>query len=124
MRLSLPRSCAAALRQHHRKETNQAIRRIIVIRSASEQGIAGSSGQSPAPLPKASAIPTPDEDKEVMHAAFLHAFQEAQPERARIPGMQEFASAILARARIPSQQYNDPLFHIFQVGLFLVLFSL
>lgn len=28
--------------------------------------------------------------------------------------MQEFASAILARARIPSQQYTDPLLHIFQ----------
>jgi len=27
--------------------------------------------------------------------------------------MQEFASAILARARIPSQQYTDPLKHVF-----------
>ena len=64
---------------------------------------------------KASAIPTPDEDREVAHEAYLHAFQEAQPQKARIPGMQEFASAILARARIPSQQYSDPLMHIFDV---------
>ena len=62
-----------------------------------------------------SAIPTPDEDKEVAHSAFLHAFQEAKPEKARVPGMQEFASAILARSRIPSQQYSDPLKHIFDV---------
>jgi hypothetical protein len=62
-----------------------------------------------------SAIPTPDEDKEVAHSAFLHAFQEAKPEKARVPGMQEFASAILARSRIPSQQYTDPLKHIFDV---------
>ena len=67
---------------------------------------------------KASAIPTPDEDREVAHEAFLHAFQEAQPQKARIPGMQDFASAILARARIPSQQYSDPLMHIFDVRAF------
>lgn len=75
---------------------------------------------SESPFPqahKASAIPTPDEDKEVAHSAFLHAFQEAQPEKARVPGMQEFASAILARSRIPSQQYSDPLKHIFDVSL-------
>ena len=65
---------------------------------------------------KGSAIPTPDEDREVAHSAFLHAFQEAKPEKARIVGMQEFASAILARSRIPSQQYSDPLKHIFDVS--------
>lgn len=63
---------------------------------------------------RASPIPGPEEDREVAHSAYLHAFQEAQPEKARVPGMQEFASAILARSRIPSQQYSDPLLHIFQ----------
>ena len=60
------------------------------------------------------AIPTPDEDKEVAHEAFLHAFEMSRPETCRIPGMQEFAAAILARERIPSQQYSDPLGHIFE----------
>lgn len=60
------------------------------------------------------AIPTPDEDKEVAHEAFLHAFEMSRPEQCRIPGMQEFAAAILARERIPSQQYSDPLGHIFE----------
>lgn len=60
-----------------------------------------------------SGIPTPEEDKEVMHEAFLHAFEISRPEQCRIPGMQEFASAILAREKIPSQQYSDPLGHIF-----------
>jgi hypothetical protein len=63
---------------------------------------------------RASPIPTPDEDREVAHTAFLDAFTAAQPECVRIRGMQEFASAILARARIPSQAYSDPLAHIFQ----------
>lgn len=74
--------------------------------------------QNPGPAPsklKASAIPTPDEDREVAHTAYLDAFTAAQPESVRIRGMQEFASAILARARIPSQAYTDPLAHIFQV---------
>lgn len=66
--------------------------------------------------PRASAIPGPEEDREVAHEAFLHAFQESQPERARVPGMQEFASALLSRSRIPSQQYSDPLKHIFDVS--------
>jgi hypothetical protein len=65
---------------------------------------------------RASAVPGPEEDREVAHEAFLHAFQEAQPERARIAGMQEFASALLSRSRIPSQQYSDPLKHIFEVS--------
>lgn len=67
------------------------------------------------PLLRASKVPTPDEDREVAHSAFLHAFQEAQPEKVRLPGMQEFASGLLSRSRIPSQQYMDPLAHIFQV---------
>jgi hypothetical protein len=70
----------------------------------------------PEPGIKASKIPDYMEDREVMHDAFVHAFQEAQPEKVRLPGMQEFASGLLARARIPSQQYMDPLAHIFQVG--------
>ena len=70
--------------------------------------------QRQASKPRASAIPTPDEDKEVAHNAFMSAFQESQPERVRVPGMQEFASAVLARARIPSTQYVDPLGHVFK----------
>jgi hypothetical protein len=66
-----------------------------------------------APAPRASAIPPPDEDREVMHAAFMSAFTEAQPEECRVPGLQEFAAAVLARARIPSQAYADPLHHVF-----------
>lgn len=69
----------------------------------------------PAPERKASRIPSYDEDREVIHEAYLGAFQAAQPESVRIRGMQEFASAILARSRIPSQAYTDPLGHIFQV---------
>ena len=46
------------------------------------------------PVVRASRIPTPDEDKEVAHSAFLSAFQSAQPEVVRIHGMQEFASAV------------------------------
>jgi hypothetical protein len=61
----------------------------------------------------AARIPTPDEDREVAHGAFLHAFEISRPEECRIPGMQEFASAILAREKIPSQQYSDPLAHVF-----------
>jgi len=49
-----------------------------------------------------------------MHSAYMHAFQEAQPEKVRLPGMQEFAAGLLSRQRIPSQQYMDPLGHIFQ----------
>lgn len=64
-------------------------------------------------VPKASPIPDIDEDREVMHASFLKAFEGAQPERAHIAGMMEFAGAILSRAKIPSQQYVDPLMHIF-----------
>eukprot|EP00887_Chlorella_sp_A99_P006502 scaffold3.g6502.t1 len=62
---------------------------------------------------RASRVSSPEEDKEVAHAAYMHAFQESAPAQARIPGMQEFAGALLARQRIPSQQYTDPLQHIF-----------
>jgi len=61
-----------------------------------------------------SAIPTPEEDREVAHEAFLHAFEASRPENCRVVGMQQFAAAILARAQIPSQQYSDPLKHIFE----------
>lgn len=64
-----------------------------------------------------SAIPTPEEDKEVAHEAFMHAFEASRPESCRVKGLQEFASAIWARKNIPSQQYVDPLKHIFEVGL-------
>ena len=98
---------------------------------------------------RASAIPTPDEDAEVMHDAFMKAFSATKPQSLRIRGMQELAGSvrrrgsegavaaappqgaapaspphpapsaappaaqILARQRIPSQQYSDPLAHIF-----------
>jgi hypothetical protein len=45
-------------------------------------------------VPKASPIPDIDEDREVMHTSFLKAFEGAQPERAHIPGMMEFAGAV------------------------------
>jgi len=45
-------------------------------------------------MPKASPIPDIDEDREVMHTSFLKAFERAQPERAHIPGMMEFAGAV------------------------------
>lgn len=48
------------------------------------------------PALRASRIPTPEEDREVAHSAFLHAFQSAQPEKLRIHGMQEFAGAVSA----------------------------
>lgn len=50
------------------------------------------------PALRASRIPTPEEDREVAHSAFLHAFQSAQPEKLRIHGMQEFAGAVSAGA--------------------------
>lgn len=57
--------------------------------------------------------PGPQEEKEVSHEAFLHAFEASKP-AARIPGLQQFAAAIWERRRrIPSQTYNDPLDHIF-----------
>ncbi|PSC76285.1 UPF0396 -like [Micractinium conductrix] len=61
---------------------------------------------------RASAVPTPDEDKEVMHSAFMHAYEQSH-HGPRIKGMQEFAGALLARQRIPSGAYADPLSHIF-----------
>ena len=105
-------------------------------------------------------MPTPDEDKEVAHAAFLHAVEQSH-HLPHIKGMQEFAGGVsqafrsahspaascresaaqlpprparaadqwprnpprpascpprlqlLARQRIPSGQYSDPLGHIF-----------
>ena len=36
-------------------------------------------------LRKASKIPTPDEDRDVAHSAFMHAFENAKPEHLHIP---------------------------------------
>lgn len=47
-----------------------------------------------ATTPRASPISDIDEDREVMHTSFLKAFEGAQPERAHIPGMMEFAGAV------------------------------
>ena len=58
-------------------------------------------------------VPSPEEDKEVMHASFMHAYENSLASLCRIEGMQSFAGGMLARAQIPSQQYVDPLSHIF-----------
>lgn len=62
---------------------------------------------------RASGVPTPEEDKEVMHESFMHAYENSLASLCRIEGMQSFAGGMLARAQIPSQQYVDPLSHIF-----------
>ncbi|KAL4458808.1 hypothetical protein ABPG75_013673 [Micractinium tetrahymenae] len=64
------------------------------------------------PQVRASRVPTPDEDREVMHTAFMNAYGQSH-HGPRIKGMQEFAGALLARQRIPSGAYADPLSHIF-----------
>lgn len=61
----------------------------------------------------ASGVPSPQEDKEVMHESFMHAYENSLASLCRIEGMQTFAGGMLARAQIPSQQYVDPLSHIF-----------
>jgi hypothetical protein len=91
---------------------------------------------------KASPIPTADEDREVAHSAYMLALEDAQNihiegmmefasgvsatrpmslfKRAAAAQGQEvliscccFCLQLLARAKIPSQQYSDPLMHIF-----------
>jgi hypothetical protein len=59
-----------------------------------QQGPAPQGPNCTVPVVKASRIPTPDEDREVAHSAYMHAFQNAQPEKLRIHGMQEFAGAV------------------------------
>ncbi len=50
------------------------------------------------------------------HTAFHRAFEEAKPERAQVPGLQEFAAAIWARRRLIASNH-DPLAQIFdEVG--------
>ena len=66
-----------------------------------------------APPHQASPVPSPEEDKEVMHESFMHAYENSLSSLCRIEGMQTFAGGMLARAQIPSQQYYDPLAHIF-----------
>lgn len=68
-------------------------RRSVCVR-ANQQQPSGAGPQGARPAVKASRIPTPEEDREVAHSAFMHAFQNAQPESCRIPGMQEFAGAV------------------------------
>jgi hypothetical protein len=63
--------------------------------------------------PGSSPIPSPEEDKFVMHESFMHAYENSLSSLCRIPGMQSFAGGMLSRAKIPSQQYIDPLSHIF-----------
>jgi hypothetical protein len=66
------------------------------------------------PDPSAPLYPGFQEEKDVSHEAFMHAFEAARPRAMRLPGMQEFAASIWERRRrIPSQTYSDPLDHIF-----------
>lgn len=50
-------------------------------------------GPQGGPQARASAVPTPDEDKEVMHQAFLSAYGQSH-HGPHISGMQEFAGAV------------------------------
>ena len=54
-------------------------------------------GQQGAPKAMASAVPGPDEDREVMHAAFMSAYGQSH-HGPRIKGMQEFAGAVSGTA--------------------------
>lgn len=47
---------------------------------------------------RASRVPSPDEDREVMHAAFMNAYGQSH-HGPRIKGMQEFAGAVSAPHR-------------------------
>lgn len=67
-----------------------ALRRLPVVTAA--YGAPGSGGQ---PQVRASRVPTPDEDKEVMHEAFMNAYGQSH-HGPRIKGMQEFAGAVSA----------------------------
>jgi hypothetical protein len=50
---------------------------------------------------RASRVPTPDEDKEVAHSAFLNAYGQSH-HGPHIQGMQEFAGAVSMRQRCRS----------------------
>lgn len=59
-------------------------------------------------------IPSPQEEKEAAHEAFMQAFEASKPVNVRMPGLQQFAASVWERRRrIPSTTYNDPLDHIF-----------
>lgn len=70
---------------------------------------------TPLPLPLLAPAGV-EEEYDVSHDAFHRAFDDAKPESAKIPGLQEFAAAIYERRRlIPSG--HDPLAQIFdEVG--------
>ena len=59
-----------------------------------------------------------EEELEVSHSAFHKAFEDAKPEKAQVPGLQEFAASIWARRRQIPSSTRDPVTHIFdEVGL-------
>jgi Ca2+-binding EF-hand superfamily protein len=63
---------------------------------------------------KGEVIPSPQEEKEAAHSAFMTAYEASKPVNVRMPGLQQFAAAVWERRRrIPSSTYNDPLDHIF-----------
>ncbi len=59
---------------------------------------------------RASRVPSPDEDREVMHAAFMNAYGQSH-HGPRIKGMQEFAGAVSAphRSAVPAWGVGAPL---------------
>jgi hypothetical protein len=65
------------------------------------------------PDPSKPLYPGFQEEKDVSHEAFMHAMEAARPRAMRLPGMQEFAASLWGRRSIPSQNYSDPLDHIF-----------
>ncbi|KIY97600.1 hypothetical protein MNEG_10358 [Monoraphidium neglectum] len=106
----------------------------VVPHSAGKGLVGGPAGGEGAvhPDPSQPLYPGFQEEKDVSHQAFLHAFEAARPRAMSIPGMQlacpaprlreqqqqqqqrEFAASIWNRRRsIPSQTYADPLDHIF-----------
>lgn len=90
---------------------------VLLRAAASSGGGAGAGGaRSPSPAPRPSPPPYPSwqEEHDVSHEAFLRAFKASHPVAAAVPGLQEFAAALLERRRsIPSTSYPDPLAHVF-----------
>lgn len=69
---------------------------------------------SPALCVTAAGLPNAAEDKDAMHSSFVKAYHDSQSDLIKIPGLQEFASAVWERRkRIPTANYKDPLDHLF-----------
>lgn len=92
--------------------TRRAVARPPPLLLARAGGAGGSGGSTPA-RPLKPAYPGLQEEVDVSHQAFMQAFQGSHP-IAAVPGLQEFAAALLDRRRsIPSSAYADPLDHVF-----------